>query len=67
MQEFDLEIKDRHGVENVVVDHLFLLSTCFSIPLLDVFIYELIFEIRISSIMWFAHIENYLVMGLHKG
>ena len=48
LQEFDLEIRDRSGAQNLVVDHLYILysiSDSFSTP-------------------WFANIVNYLVASV---
>ena len=63
MQEFDLEIKDRRGVENVVADHLSRLPGEVSILILDEFPDEQILKVMSSTLPWFAHIVNYLVMG----
>ena len=63
MQEFDLEIKDRRGVENVVADHLSRLPGEVSIPILDEFPDEHILKVMSSALPWFAHIVNYLVTG----
>ena len=64
MQEFDIEIKDRRGVENVVADHLSRLSSDSSTPIFDDFPDEHILEIKSKSLPWYAHIVNYLVTGL---
>ena len=61
MQEFDLEIKDRRGVENVVADHLSTLLGEVSIPILDEFPDEHILKIMTNTLPWYAHIVNYLV------
>ena len=61
MQEFDIEIKDRRGVENVVADHLSRLSTHVSTPIFDTFPDEHILKIKTQSLPWYAHIVNYLV------
>ena len=63
MQEFDLKIKDRRGVENVVADHLSRLPGEVSIPILDEFPDEHILKVMSSTLPWFAHIVNYLVTG----
>ena len=61
MQEFDIEIRDRRGVENVVADHLSHLSTHVSMPIFDTFPDEHILKIKTQSLPWYAHIVNYLV------
>ncbi|RVW26109.1 Retrovirus-related Pol polyprotein from transposon 297 [Vitis vinifera] len=64
LQEFDLQIKDKKGVENVVADHLSRLVIAHnSHPLLinDDFPEEsLMFLVKTP---WYAHIANYLVTG----
>jgi len=61
MQEFDIEIKDRRGVENVVADHLSRLSSDPSNQIPEVFPDEQILEIKTKNLPWYAHIVNYLV------
>ncbi|XP_073119732.1 uncharacterized protein [Henckelia pumila] len=67
LQEFELEIKDKKGVENVVADHL---SRLECIPdcaqndnedIDDWFPDEKLFAIQHSP--WYANFANYLVMG----
>ena len=64
LQEFDLQIKDKKGVENVVADHLSRLvitHNSYSLPINDDFPEEsLMFLVKTS---WYAHIANYLVTG----
>ena len=63
-QEFNLTIKDKKGVENVVADHLFLLvleSTSEGLPIGDTFPDEKIFAL--VHCLWYADIVNYLVIG----
>ncbi|GKV31622.1 hypothetical protein SLEP1_g40296 [Rubroshorea leprosula] len=63
LQEFDLTIKDKKGVENVVADHLSRLefndSNIESSPIQDDFPDEHLFFV--SQVPWYAHIVNYLV------
>ena len=64
LQEFDLIIKDKKGVENVVADHLSRLE--FSdptdgTPIRDDFPDEHLFAV--SQVPWYANIVNYLVSG----
>ena len=61
LQEFDLEIRDKKGEENVIVDHLSRIpnSPCNELPINDNFQYEkLLVTFREP---WFANIVNYLV------
>ncbi|GKV33273.1 hypothetical protein SLEP1_g41801 [Rubroshorea leprosula] len=63
LQEFDLTIKDKKGVENVVADHLSRLelndSNIESSPIRDDFPDEHL--LTVSQVPWYAHIVNYLV------
>ncbi|CAN6711153.1 unnamed protein product [Malus baccata var. baccata] len=68
LQEFDLEIKDKKGSENVVADHLSRLiiptaSEDDSLPLRDSFPDEQLFAVQFCT-PWFADIVNYLVKGV---
>ncbi|RVW44008.1 Retrovirus-related Pol polyprotein from transposon 17.6 [Vitis vinifera] len=62
--EFDLQIKDKKGVENVVADHLSRLVIAHNshpLPINDDFPEEsLMFLVKTP---WYAHIANYLVTG----
>nr|CAN66653.1 hypothetical protein VITISV_014606 [Vitis vinifera] len=64
LQKFDLQIKDKKGVENVVADHLSRLvitHNSHSLPINDDFPEEsLMFLVKTP---WYAHIANYLVTG----
>ncbi|XP_058217027.1 uncharacterized protein LOC131327924 [Rhododendron vialii] len=65
LQEFNLTIKDKKGVENVVADHLSRLQfedPTPSLPIVDTFPDEQLFAV--SSAPWFADIVNYLATGL---
>ena len=62
-QEFNLTIKDKKGVENVVADHLSRLvpeSDSHDIPIGDSFPDE---HCDIVNYLWYADIVNYLVTG----
>lgn len=64
LQEFDITIKDKKGVENVVADHLSRLTfedTSDYLLIRDDFLNEHL--LSITSLPWFAHIVNYLVAG----
>ena len=64
LQEFDLQIKDKKGVENMVADHLSRLviaHNSHSLPINDDFPEKsLMFLVKTP---WYAHIANYLVTG----
>ncbi|GKV46874.1 hypothetical protein SLEP1_g53835 [Rubroshorea leprosula] len=64
LQEFDLEIKDKKGIENSVADHLSRLknpsqevSAC---PIREEFSDEQLYTIKVTSSPWFADFANYL-------
>ena len=64
LQEFNYEIKDKKGVENVVADHLSRLTfeeAQEEIPIRDAFPDEQLFAV--TELPWYAHIVNYLVTG----
>ena len=64
LQEFDLQIRDKKGVENVVVDHLSRLAIAYNshvLPINDDFPEELL--MLLEKAPWYAHIANYLVTG----
>ena len=63
-QEFNLTIKDKKGVENVVADHLSWLvpaTTSEGLPIGDTFLDEQLFAL--VHYPWYADIVNYLVTG----
>ena len=64
LQEFNLQIRDKKGVENVVVDHLSRLTIAHNThnpPIYDEFPKESL--ITVDNAPWFAHIANFLVTG----
>jgi hypothetical protein len=64
LQEFDLTIKDKKGVENVVADHLSRLTfedSTAHLPIADSFPDEHLFAAKTGP--WYADIVNYLVTG----
>ena len=63
MQEFDLEIKDKKGVENVVADHLSRIPNApiETLPINEDFPDEHIFTMCKEP--WYADIANYLATG----
>ena len=63
LQEFDLEIKDKKGTENLVADHLSRLEgPSKEIQINDDFPNEQLLEIEDKElVLWFADFVNYLV------
>jgi hypothetical protein len=62
LQEFDIEIRDKKGTENVVADHLSRIQfeTVQPLPVHDSFPDEQLFEITPREPPWYADIINYL-------
>ena len=64
LQEFNLKIRDKKGVENVVSDHLSRLTIAhntYNPPIYNEFPVESI--LTVDGAPWFAHIANFLVIG----
>ena len=64
LQEFNLHIKDKKGVENVVVDHLSRLTIAHNThnpPINDEFPKESL--LLVGNVPWYAHIANFLATG----
>ncbi|GJR39063.1 reverse transcriptase domain-containing protein [Tanacetum coccineum] len=64
LQEFDIEIKDKKGTENVVADHLSRIEndeTSDDNEVDDNFLGETLMELRTRDIPWFVDFANYLV------
>ncbi|RVW33552.1 Retrovirus-related Pol polyprotein from transposon 17.6 [Vitis vinifera] len=64
LQEFDLQIRDKKGVENMVADHLSRLAITHNshvLPINDDFPEESL--MLLEKTPWYAHIANYLVNG----
>ena len=64
LQEFNLQIKDKKGVENVVADHLSRLTLphdTHSAPINDEFPEESLMQLEKAP--WYAHIANFLTTG----
>ncbi|RVW61704.1 Retrovirus-related Pol polyprotein from transposon 17.6 [Vitis vinifera] len=64
LQEFNLQIRDKKGVENVVADHLSRLvitHDSHGLPIYDDFPDESLMSIEVAP--WYSHIANYLVTG----
>jgi hypothetical protein len=73
LQEFDIEIRDKKGSENVVADHLSRLIVDYTedvSPISKTFLDEQLMQIAHNLGPWFAYIVNYLItsqMPLHWG
>jgi hypothetical protein len=66
LQEFDIEIRDKKGSENVVANHLSRLTVDFTedvVPIAETFPDEQLMHISQTHAPWFADIVNYLVIG----
>ncbi|RVW70640.1 Retrovirus-related Pol polyprotein from transposon 17.6 [Vitis vinifera] len=64
LQEFNLQIRDKKGIENVVADHLSRLVIAHDshgLPINDDFPEESLMSIEVAP--WYSHIANYLVTG----
>ena len=64
LQEFNIQIRDKKGVENVVVDHLSRLTIAHNThnpPIFDEFPEESLLTVSVAP--WYAHIANFLVTG----
>ena len=64
LQEFNIQIRDKKGVENVVADHLSRLTIAHNAhnpPIFDEFPEESLLTMSISPL--YAHIANFLVTG----
>ena len=64
LQEFNLQIKDKKGVENVVADHLLRLTIAHNThnpPINDEFPEES--PLLVENAPWYAHIANFLATG----
>ncbi|XP_050125739.1 uncharacterized protein LOC126603005 [Malus sylvestris] len=68
LQEFDLEIRDKKGSENVVVDHLSRIvhheGDNDLVPISETFPDEQLFTINSSVTPWYADYVNYLVSDI---
>ncbi|GJW20690.1 reverse transcriptase domain-containing protein [Tanacetum coccineum] len=69
LQEFDIEIKDKKGIENVAVDQLSRIEndeTSDDDEMNDNFSGKTLMEISAKEIAWFEDFANYLVGNQHK-
>ncbi|CAN6567572.1 unnamed protein product [Malus baccata var. baccata] len=61
LQEFDIEIRDKKGCENVVADHLSrMVHEEDAVPIIETFPDEQLMSIKVSE-PWYADLVNYLV------
>ncbi|CAN6723532.1 unnamed protein product [Malus baccata var. baccata] len=60
LQEFDIEIRDKKGVENVVADHLSRMVHEEASPISETFPDEQLMSIQVSE-PWYADLVNFLV------
>ncbi|CAN6557459.1 unnamed protein product [Malus baccata var. baccata] len=61
LQEFDIEIRDKKGSENVVADHLSrMVHNEESLPIVETFPDEQLLSIKVSE-PWYANLVNFLV------
>ena len=65
LQEFDIEIKDKKGSENIVADHLsrLELDSEEEEPIKEIFPDEMLLEITYFNSPWFADITNFISTG----
>ncbi|CAM8983891.1 unnamed protein product [Rhodiola kirilowii] len=67
LQEFNIEIKDKKGVENVVADHLSRIehfdTKRFSMPIRDSFLGEYLLSVQ-DEAPWYADYVNYLTCDI---
>jgi hypothetical protein len=64
LQEFDLEIKDKKGVENTIADHLLHIqvTNMQELPINDFLRDDMLLKVTDSN-PWYANIVNYMVSG----
>ncbi|KAM1936791.1 hypothetical protein ACFX15_014018 [Malus domestica] len=61
LQEFDIEIRDKKGSENVVADHLSrMVHEEDAVPIMETFPDEQLMSVKVSE-LWYADLVNYLV------
>ena len=62
LQEFDLEIKDKKGVENTVADHLSCMqvTNMHKLPINDFLCDDMLLKVTDSN-LWYANIVNFMV------
>ena len=67
LQEFDLEIKDKKGSDNVIADHLSSIEKLIEkegeIEIEEEFLDEQLFQVTVQ-VPWYANIVNYIACGI---
>ena len=63
LQEFDLEIKDKKGGDNVIVDHLSRLEKPIEDEIEENFPNEQLFQVSVQ-LPWYVDILNFLACGI---
>ncbi|XP_024014009.1 uncharacterized protein LOC112088089, partial [Eutrema salsugineum] len=64
LQEFDMEVLDKKGIENGAADHLSRLRIEEKVPIDDALPEESLMSIQERRMPWFADIVNYLACGV---
>ena len=70
LQEFDWEVRDKKGSENLVANHLSRLDqeglkkNDDGVPINEIFHDEHLFSVALKELPWYADIANYLVSGI---
>ena len=65
LQEFDIEIRDKKGTENVVADHLSrIVNQEDESQINESFPDEQLYAVTFKDLPWYADIVNYLVSGI---
>ena len=64
LQEFDLELKDKKGVENTIADHLSCLqvTNMQELPINDFLCDDMLLKVMDTN-LWYANIVNFMVSG----
>ena len=63
LQEFDLEIKDKKGSNNVIADHLSRLERIDGTEIAEIYLDKQLFMLSVQT-PWYADIVNYLAYGV---
>ena len=63
LQEFDVEIRDKKGSENVVADHLSRITILEGEPIQETFSDEELLAVSHTHLPWFADIVNFKAIG----
>ena len=67
LQEFDIEIRDKNGSDNVIDDHLSKIEKSIEegreTKIEEKFLNEQLFQMTVK-VLWYANIVNYLACGI---